>query len=186
MEKFLQFEIEHFLNDSKTKSIRISSNNSTLEKISILFELITKDANLKIINVVVLYKYQWLKFIKKEQRLIRKIMNRCEQNRKKKVFTMNQITVSTQQVDGARGLVIAHNGEKFVLNRQEVLNLMNQKSIIKRNYNVISRKIRLKALSLVNQIEQDCKNNKKYTENVEIYNLKKKLRILTLYNDRII
>lgn len=118
--KFFHHETEIFLNESKNKSVKISSFTSSLEEICILFKFITKDSNLQPISTIVLYETQWLKFIKKEKLLTRKIINKKEQNSKKKIFVMNEITVSARPVDGKRGLVIGHsNGDKFELNQQE-------------------------------------------------------------------
>lgn len=165
MEKFFAFELEMFINESKTKTIKIRADNSNFNKISIGFDLILKqERTFEILSEINLKKWQWLKLIKKEKMLSRKINNQKEQKKKKKIFQMNDISVTVKPVQGARGLVLKNNtSSKLVeLNKEEFFNLMGEKAIIKRKYNEISQKIRMKAETLIKQLETECKQNRNY------------------------
>lgn len=185
MEKFFDFQSrEIFLNCKKTKSIKVTVGRESLEKIHAKLILSQKKNGTCDFE---LSKGQWLKIMKRRKGLIRELENKEKTRKSKKFMQMNSLTVTLRPMDGSRGLVIAKDsGAEFALNKSEFKILVGEKNAVKMEYNGISKKIREKAVAFLSQMDEDLKTQDRYKEKKDIFQcLRKKLRILTMFNNRI-
>lgn len=189
MENFFNFQsVEIFLDSLKNKSIKMTVENKELEEIYIKLNLIfKKNGTEETSSNFQLSRGEWLKIMRRRKRLIRELENKNKVKTRKKFMKIKDLTVSLRPMDGSRGLLLQKDtGEEFKMNHSEVKNLLEKKNDIKNNYNAVSREIRNKAILLLNQIEDDIKKNEFYKSKSHVFkNFIKKIKILTMFNERI-